>query len=264
MGYKLNLQAPQTFNEKLNWMKLYDRRPEYTTMADKLLAKEYFQKVIGPEYVVPIISAWDDPSQINFDSLPERFVLKCNHNSGRGMFICREKSKIDYEQVRKELLSGLKEDYFLSIREWPYKNIKRKIIAEQYLEDPSSDGGPLIDFKFYCFNGRPEYMYRTIKSQDSIFENFYDMNGKPVDIDHGFPRREKEFDMSANFHLMQNLAAKISRDIPFLRVDFFEVNGKVYAGECTFYDWGGMRPFNGEWDLILGKKIQIPPKNYLR
>ena len=153
-GKRLNLKKPRTFNEKIQWMKLYNRKPEYTVMADKYLAKEYVAKKIGQQYVIPLLGVWDSPDEICFDELPDRFVLKCNHNSGTGMCICTDKSVLDIEQVKKNLRKGLNENFFLHGREWVYKNIPRKIIAEQYMTDES--GYELKDYKIFCFDGVPK------------------------------------------------------------------------------------------------------------
>lgn len=183
-------------------------------------------------------------------------MIKCTHDSG-GAFICRDKAKFDYEGVRKKVEHNLRTNYFLPNREWPYKNIKPRIIIDRYLDDHT--GNELRDYKFWCFNGKPTYMYCTIKGKN-IFENFYDMEFNPVNVDHGFPRHQPEFEKPANFELMKDLAATLSENIPFVRVDFFDVDGKVYFGEFTFFDWAGMRPFGGEWVLRLGNQIELPAR----
>ena len=146
-GRDLDLENPKTFNEKLQWLKLHNRKPEYTVMADKYLAKKYIASKIGDEYVVPLIGVWDNPEDIDFNTLPDQFVLKCNHNSGTGMYICVDKSKMNIVAVKKELDKGLKENYYIQNREWPYKNIPRKIIAEKFLKDV--DDECLTDYKFF-------------------------------------------------------------------------------------------------------------------
>lgn len=151
MGYELDLDNPQTFNEKLQWLKLHNRKPEYTMMADKYAVRDYIANTIGEEYLIPLIGVWDDPDDIDFDKLPDQFVLKCNHNSGTGMCICKDKSKLDYEAVRDGLRKGLKEDYYLKGREWPYKDIDRKIVCEKFMQD--KDNSALNDYKFLCFDG---------------------------------------------------------------------------------------------------------------
>lgn len=154
-GRSLNLAEPKTFNEKLQWLKLYNRKPEYTVMVDKYKVREYIAQMIGEEYLIPLLGVWDDPEDIDFDALPNRFVLKCNHNSGLGMCICKDKSKLDITKVKAELRKGLQQNYYLSSREWPYKDVPRKIIAEKYMEDASGD---LKDYKFYCFNGEMKFV----------------------------------------------------------------------------------------------------------
>ena len=253
-GSKLNLDNPKTFNEKLNWLKLNYRQPTFTLMADKYAVKQYVSNIIGNYYVVEnyvVADRWED---IDFSSLPNQFVIKCTHDSG-GAFVCRDKSTFDFESTRKAIEHNLNINYFKPLREWPYKNIKPRIIVDRFLDDQT--GNELRDYKWWCFNGEPTYMYCTIKG-DNIFENFYDLDFKPVPIDHGFPRHQPEFERPITFDLMKELAAKLSQGIPFVRVDFFEVDGRVYFGEFTFYDWGGMRPFGGNWDEVLGELIDLP------
>lgn len=256
VGCKLNLKTPKTFNEKLSWIKLYDRQPLYTRLADKYMVKQYVAERIGGRYVVDNYLVADSWDEIDFDKLPNQFVLKCTHDSG-GAFVCRDKQQFDFERVRQEMTANLQCNYFYPGREWPYKNIKPRIIADRYLDDHT--GNELRDYKFWCFNGKPTYMYCTIKGAN-IFENFYDMQFRPVMIDHGFPRHQPEFERPKNFELMKELATKLSEDIPFVRVDFFDVDENVYFGEFTFYDWGGLRPFGGDWDLRLGELIQLPQR----
>ena len=151
MGTPLHLDAPQTFNEKLQWLKLYDRKPEYTMMVDKYRVREYIAQKIGAEYLIPLLGVWDSPDEIDFAALPEQFVLKCNHNSGLGMCICKDKSTLDLRKVRRELRKGLRQDYYLPGREWPYKDVPRKIIAEKFMID--NEVNELRDYKFFCFRG---------------------------------------------------------------------------------------------------------------
>ena len=255
LGKKLDLDNPITFNEKLNWLKLNDRNPQYSLLADKYEVKKIVAEKIGQEYVVPCYGAWDKFEDIDFDSLPEAFVLKANHDSS-GATICKEKSKIDKQLLSQHFQRLLSRNYFyVGAREWPYKNIKPQILAEKLLED--SSGGRLRDYKFWCFNGEPLYMYCTVKGGD-VYENFFDMNFNPVDISHGFRRLAPEPAKPHNFELMKQLAAQLSSGIPFVRIDFFEVNDKVYFGEYTFYDWGGLKPFvDYQQDMHLGSLINL-------
>ena len=254
VGYKLNLKNPKTFNEKLNWLKLYYHNPIFTVMADKLLVKEYVRNMIGDSYVVKCYGNWDSFEEIDFESLPDQFVLKTNHDSS-GATICLSKNSFDYKKSQMRLSSLLENNWFWYLREWPYKNIKPQILAEEYLND--NHGSELRDYKFWCFNGVPTFMYVTNKGKN-IRENFYDMDFNPVNINHGFKRQEPEVEKPVSFDLMKELASKLSHGIPFLRIDFFDVQGHVYFGEFTFYDWGGMSPFmTKEQDLYLGGLINI-------
>lgn len=253
-GKMPDLDNPQTFNEKMNWLKLHDRNDIYTTLADKYAVKEFVAKQIGTEYVVKNFGVYDKWEDIDFDKLPNQFVIKGIHDSG-GAFICKDKSTFDFNEVERRIKHNQKINYFFPLREWPYKNIKPRIIVDQLLDDDS--GHELRDYKFWCFNGKPTYMYITNKGK-VIKENFYDMDFNPIAIDHGFERAVPEYEKPAEFEQMKSLAAKLSANIPFVRVDFFDINGRIYFGEFTFYDWGGMRPFNGEWDKRLGKYLDIP------
>ena len=256
VGYKLNLKTPKTFNEKLSWIKLYDRQPLYTRLADKYAVKQYVTERIGERYVVDNYLVAENWDEIDFDKLPNQFVLKCTHDSS-GVFVCRNKQQFDFERVRQKVVASLQRNYFYPGREWPYMNIKPRIIVDRYLDDHT--GNELRDYKFWCFNGKPTYMYCTIKGAN-IFENFYDMQFRPVMIDHGFPRHQPEFERPKNFELMKELATKLSEDIPFVRVDFFDVDENVYFGEFTFYDWGALKPFRGDWDQRLGELIHLPQR----
>lgn len=256
VGYTPNFNRPQTFNEKLNWLKLYGRRDVYTTMADKYEVKEFVAKKIGEEYVVEnylVVDHWD---AIDFKKLPNQFVIKGTHDSG-GAFVCRDKESFDFEAVRQQVEKNLKRNYFYPNREWPYKNIKPRIIIDRFLDDQT--GKELRDYKFWCFNGKPVYMYCTIKG-DNVYENFYDMEFNPVMINHGFPRHTPEFEKPSQFELMKELAEKLSKDVPFVRVDFFQVDERVFFGEFTFYDWAGLRPFERDWDFRLGQLLKLPAR----
>ena len=178
MGTPLHLDAPQTFNEKLQWLKLYDRKPEYTRMVDKYRVREYITQKIGAEYLIPLLGVWDSPDEIDFAALPEQFVLKCNHNSGLGMCICKDKSTLDLRKVRRELRKGLRQDYYLPGREWPYKDVPRKIIAEKYMID--NDVNELRDYKFFCFRGEVKCFKVDFDRFIDHRANYFDPNGNPM------------------------------------------------------------------------------------
>ena len=255
-GKDLNLNNPRTFNEKLNWLKMNDQNPLYTVMADKYWVKRYVANQIGEDYVVPCYGHWKRIEEIDFEGLPERCFLKMNHDSQKGVLLDK-KSGIDMVRLKENFSEKRrKRNWFWPTREWAYKHIEPCILAEKFLTSGKNED--LQDYKFWCFNGKPIYMYITNKG-NFIMENFYDMDFNVVNIDHGFPRKTPEFEKPQNFELMKQLAAKLSKNIPFVRVDFFEVEGKVYFSEFTFYDWGGMRPFVDEKvDEQLGELLLLP------
>jgi len=261
MRKELNLDAPQSFNEKLQWLKLYDRKPEYTTMVDKIEAKKYVADLIGEEYIIPTLGVWDKFDDIDFGTLPNRFVLKCTHDSG-GLVICRDKSQFNKESAKKKINKSLKTNFYYIGREWPYKNVKPRIIAEQYMEDTSIT--ELQDYKFFCFNGIAKVLFivtdRQKQGEETKFD-FFDMEYNHLPFTNGHPNADVFPPKPEKFDEMRMLAEKLSKDIPHLRVDFYEVNGKVYFGELTFFHWSGMVPFNPEeWDKIFGDWIELPVK----
>ena len=261
MNQKLNLKEPKTFNEKLQWLKLYDRNPEYTKMVDKYEAKKYVANIIGKKYIIPTLGVWDKFEDIEFDKLPKQFVLKPTHTSGN-VFICKDKEKINYKQLRKMINKWLKRDYYLVHREWPYKNIKPKIIAEQYMVDDS--GMKLKDYKFFCFNGIAQTIL-VCSNRNGSFKNtnFYDIswNLQPFTREK-HKNSNEQIKKPKNLDEMITVAEKLSKDIPFVRVDLYEINGKVYFGELTFYPSSGFEGFEPEeWDKKLGDMLELPTKN---
>lgn len=257
-GKKLHLNPPVTFNEKLNWIKLYDRNPQYTIMADKYAAKEFVENRLGTDkYIVPCLGVYNSFDEIDFAKLPQQFVIKTTFDSS-GVIVCRDKNQLDIAAAKEKIEKSMKRNYFLPSREWPYKDIPHRILVDTFLDNHTDH--ELTDYKFWCFNGEPKVVYVTNKGKN-ICENFYDMEFNPLDIDHGFPRHQPEWDKPEDFEEMRELAAKISNGIPFVRVDFFYVEGKIYFGECTFFDWGGLRPFKSEnWEKKLGDWIKLPEK----
>ena len=261
MGKELNLENPQTFNEKLQWLKIYDRRPLYTTMVDKYEAKQYVAGIIGQKYIVPTLGVWDKFDDIDFNKLPNQFVLKCTHDSG-GLVICSDKSKLDIAQARKKIERSLSTDYYLTGREWPYKDVKRRIIAEQYLVD--SETRELRDYKVFAFDGVARALFIASERQNLVEEtkfDFYDENFVHLPITNGHPNSKVQLKKPVNFEEMKRLAGKLSEGFPELRVDFYEVDGKLYFGELTFFHYSGMVPFvPEEWDLKFGSWIKLPQK----
>lgn len=260
MGYPLNMEHPKTFNEKLQWLKLHDRRPEYTIMVDKVKAKQWVAERIGKQYIIPTLGVWEQPEDIDFDQLPNQFVLKCNHNSGDGMFIIKEKSKMDIQQVIKGLRKGIKQNYFWRNREWPYKDVKPLILAEQYMED--EDTKELRDYKFFCFYGVPKALFvatdRNCKTEETKFD-FYDIELNNLPFTNGHPNSTKNIVIPENYEEMKAIAAKLSAGFPHVRVDLYSINGKTYFGEMTLSHWSGMMPFVPEdWDHKFGEWLKLP------
>lgn len=261
MGKRLNLKNPQTFNEKLQWLKLYGRRPIDTILSDKYAVKEYIAKTIGEKYVIPLLGVWDRFEDIDFDKLPEQFVLKCTHDSG-GILVCKNRNDVDFDKVKETFNRSLKTDYYVFSREKAYKNIPRRIIAEEYRED--SKTGELRDYKFFCFDGEPKALFiasdRQVEGEETKFD-FFDMEYNHLPFTNGHPNAKILPEKPLCFEEMKELAAKLSRGIPHVRVDFYEVDGHVYFGEMTYSHWGGMTPFNPEeWDYTFGSWIVLPEK----
>ena len=260
-GNKLNLDSPKTFNEKLQWIKLYDRRPEYTMMVDKYKVREYIANKLGKEYLIPLLGVWDDPDEIDFDALPDQFVLKCNHNSGLGMCICKDKSKLDIQKVKEELRKGLKQDYYLTGREWPYKNVPRKIICEKYMVDES--GYELKDYKFYCFNGKVRLVMINSDrmSNEKTKADYFDEDFTHLNFTWGYENAKVTPQKPNNFENMKILAEKLANRIPQVRVDFYQTPAGIYFGEMTFFDGSGFDRFNPiEWDYKIGSMLKLPDK----
>ena len=260
-GRELDLNNPRTFNEKLQWLKLYDRKPEYTRMVDKYEAKKYVAEIIGEEYIVPTLGVWDRFEDIDFDVLPDQFVLKCTHDSG-GLVICRDKATLNIEKARKKINKSLATNFYLRGREWPYKDVKPRIIAEAYIQDEKTKDLP--DYKFFCFNGEPKALFvateRNTVGEETKFD-FFDMDFNHIDVRNGHPNGIVPPSKPACFEEMRRLAEILSADIPHLRVDFYEVNEKVYFGELTFFHWSGFVPFEPEqWDKQFGDWIILPEK----
>lgn len=260
MGVKLNLKTPKTFNEKLNWLKLYNRKSEYTQMVDKLAVKEYVTEKIGKEYIIPTLGAWNNFDEIDFSLLPDKFVLKTtNGGDGNGVVICTDKSKFDKEQVRLRLSKSLLSDIYTSYREWPYKDVKKKIFAEKYITDDAV--GELRDYKFFCFNGNVQFCKADFGQFIEHHANYFDRdwNLQPFGELDLPPIPEVFIEKPEHFERMIEVAEKLSAGIPFVRIDLYNIKGKIYFGEITFFPAAGMGRFTqDEWDGILGNLIKLP------
>ena len=259
MGYMPDLENPKTFSEKLQWLKLYDRKPEYTVMVDKYLVRDYIAKKLGEQYLIPLLGVWDDPEEIDFDSLPEQFVLKCNHNSGLGMCICKDKSKLDVEKVKRKLRKGLQQDYYMTCREWPYKDVPRKIICEQFMTD---GGAELADFKVHNFNGEPRFILvcRDRFQSSGLTEDFYSPQWERLPLKRpGIPNAQQPLPRPEELDEILELSRILAKELPFARTDFYIIDHKVYFGEITFFPASGMAAFEPEsWDETFGSWLELP------
>lgn len=259
MGYKLDLDNPQTFSEKLQWLKLYNRKPEYTTMVDKAAVKEYVAKIIGKEHIIPTLGVWDRFEDIDFDSLPNQFVLKTTHGGGNtGVVICKDKSSFDMASAKAKLNKSLRSCIYRRYKEWPYKDVKHKIIAEEYITDSN---GELNDYKFSTYNGEATDVMICLErnSGDTKFYFFdsnwnllrYNKRGKSAPSDFTVPRPQ-------NMDKMFDIAAALSTNIPYLRVDLYNVDGKIYFGELTFFPQSGFdRNLLKETEILFGSRIKL-------
>lgn len=262
---KLDLKNPKTFNEKLQWMKLYDRRPIYTTMVDKYAVKKYVADIIGEEYIIPTLAVWNKPEEIEWDSLPDQFVLKCTHDSG-GLVICRDKSKLDKEAAMETLRKSLKRNYYKAGREWPYKNVPRRIIAEKYME-VKPQVKDLPDYKWYCFNGEPTYC-QVIQDRSTIETiDFFDTEWKHQEFVGLNPAAGPaagpaavEPARPANLETQIKLARELSKNMPFSRIDLYCIDDKSWFGEITLYPTSGTSgTFTPDkYNEILGDMIKLP------
>lgn len=258
-GRKLNLNNPETFNEKLQWLKLYNRKPEYTKMVDKYLVRDYVKEKIGEEYLIPLLGVWDDPEKIDFNELPMQFVLKCNHNSGLGMCICKDKNSLDINKVKEELKKGINQNYYLTSREWPYKDVPRRIIAEKYMVDES--GYELKDYKFYCFDGKVKLVMINSDrmSSEKTKANYFDENYQLLDFVWGYENAEIPPQKPEKFEEMKYLAEKLSEGITHVRIDFYQTPSGIYFGEITFFDGSGFDAIEPiEWDYKIGSWLKLP------
>lgn len=265
MGRRLNLKNPKRFTEKLQWLKLYDRKPEYTKMVDKITAKDYVANIIGDQYIIPTLGTWHHFDEIDFDTLPDKFVLKTNHGGGgSAVVICKDKNKFNKARAKYLLEYSLKHSVYPNLREWPYKNVKPMILAEQILEGNSDNG--INDFKFYCFNGIPRVLLIASNRFTTHNFNYFDMDFNPLPIEsvEGKPVDKDLMEKPEKFEEMKAVAMALSNGITHVRVDLYEVAGKVYFGELTFYDSSGFDNLNSDKvDIEWGSWMTLPRNNNL-
>ncbi len=256
MGYHLDMNNPQTMNEKLQWLKIHQRDDKFTKLVDKLKVKDEVSRLIGSEYVAQVLGVWTSPEEIDFDSLPNRFVLKTNHSGGNtGVIICHDKSHFDICQARHKMAVSLKTDIYPQYREWPYKNVEKKIFAEEYL------GKNLIDYKFYCFDGDVDCVMVCLERQEGESKfYFFDREWNLLRINSRGKAAPKGFTIPKpkNIDRLFELASIMSKGFPFVRMDFYDIDGKCYFGEYTFYPASGFDPnYLPETDRYFGEKIHL-------
>lgn len=267
---RLNLKNPKGFNEKLQWLKIYDQNPRYVDLVDKIKAKEIVGDIIGKEHIIPNLGEWNRFEDIDFDTLPDQFVLKCSHDSG-GLAVCRDKSKFDIDKARQIINKSLKRNFYYLGREWPYKGVHPRILAEKFMTESASledDIGKstveigLTDYKFYCFNGVPKFLYisKGLEDHTTALMTFVTMDWKIAPFQRtdfaGFkelPKKPEHYDEMVEY------ATKLSEGIPFVRVDLYEIQNTVYFSEMTFSPSSGYALFSpGEWENTIGEWLKLP------
>ena len=258
MGRLPDLNHPKSFNEKLQWLKLNDRKPEYTEMVDKYLAKKYVEKRIGEKYIIPTLGVWDEFDQIEFEKLPDQFVLKTTHDSG-GVVICKDKANFDKASAKRKLEKRLKRNYYFEEREWPYKNVKPRIIAENYLS--FLNGSDLVEYKVFCFNGKPA-LFLICKGEghtDERTNDFYDLEFNHIPVTVTCPNAKEKCQKPDEYEELLELSRKLAKNTYQLRVDLYVINHKIYFGELTFFHDSGCCKFNPpEWDKRFGDMLKLP------
>lgn len=257
----INWNNPETFNEKLQWLKIYNQDERHIHIVDKFEVKPIVASLIGEEYIIRTLGVWNSFDELNFDMLPNRFVLKCTHDSG-GIVICRDKATFDRKRAKKFIESCLKHNYFYIGREWPYKHVQPRIIAEEYLENETGEEN-INDYKFMCFDGEVKcsFVCTDRQSKDGLKVTFYDRKWDKMPLERKYLASKKEIEKPKNYDLMIALAEKLSKGFSFVRIDLYEVNGKVYFGEYTLYPGNGMERFRpDEWDKKMGSWIKLPKR----
>lgn len=259
VGYFPNLKNPRSYNEKLQWLKLNCKRQEYQDLVDKISSKDYVARRIGKEYIIPTLGVWDNVDDVNWGALPRQFVIKCSGDSG-GVVVCKDKESFNIEEAKKILQKGWEHNYYVYNREYPYRYIRNRIIAEEYMEDES--GYELKDYKIFCFDGEPKYLFvatdRQKNNVDTKFD-FFDLNWNHIPVRNGHPNSFTPIDQPKNFDRMIEIARLLSQGMTHVRVDLYNCDGRIYFGELTFFHWSGMTAYEPrEWDYIFGDYIKLP------
>lgn len=259
-GRRLNLQNPITYNEKLQWLKLYNHRPEYTTMVDKYAVKRYVSDIVGADHVIPTLAVYNSVREIDWEALPNQFVLKTTHDSG-GVVICRDKKSLNKEAAIKKLDYALRHDNYTLTREWPYKNVTRRIIAEEYVA-PDPILNDLADYKFFCFDGEVKALFIATERQkkgEEVKFDYFSPDFEPLPFRQSHQKAKRTPPKPQQFEMMKEIAAKLSKGIPHVRVDLYGVGDKVLFGELTFFHFSGFAPFYPEeWDYTFGSWLTLP------
>lgn len=257
MQYPLNLENPRTFSEKLQWLKLHDRHSEYTQMVDKATAKDYVASIVGDKYIIPTYGIWNSVDEIEWDKLPNKFVVKATSDSG-GVIICKDKSNLNIQAAVAKLKKQGSRSYYYQNREYPYRDVPHRYIAEAYMEDES--GYELKDYKFFCFNGEPKFVQIDFDRYSNHRRNVYDINWNLLDLQIKFPKgHDRVFPKPENYDEMVEISRKLSKGIPHVRIDLYNANGKIYFGEITFFHESGMAVFTPlEWDYKFGEFLKLP------
>lgn len=256
-GRKLHLKDPKTYSEKLNWLKVYDHNPLYTKLVDKYEVREYVEEKIGGEYLIPLLGVWDSFEEIDFATLPEKFVLKCTHDFG-SVVIVEDQSTMNQEEARKVINDELKYNFYYRGREWAYKNVKPRVIAEQFMSDGNAR---LTDYKFFCFGGKVEFMFIATGRGSDLRFDFFSRDFQHLDTTNGVPTADIVPQKPKLYNEMVRLAEKLAEGIDNVRVDLYEIGDRVYFSEMTFYHNGGMVAFDPyEMDVALGQKFIMTEK----
>lgn len=257
-----DLKNPKTFSEKIQWIKLYGELQNYSRYVDKYTIREFISRTIGEKYLIPIIGVYDHFEDINFDELPTRFVIKATHGS-HYVYICHDKTKVNKNELKKRVNKWLKENFYHKFREIQYKNCQPRLIVEKYMED---DSGGLVDYKTWCFYGHPKYIEIISDRYSSLVDDWMDIDWQPVNIIYkGYPKPIKSIPRPKKLEEMLTIACQLSKYFPFVRVDLYYIQNRVYFGELTFTPANGTDPFDSrEMDIRLGHHINLskyPVKN---
>jgi hypothetical protein len=259
-GYDLDLNNPKTFSEKMQWLRIYDNTPLKTRLADKYLVREWVKEKIGAEYLMPLLGVYENFNEIDFDKLPNRFFIQCNHGCGYNITV-KDKSALNIQEAGGKINRWMSENFAYQYGELHYKDIKRKIVVSKYLENMDDD---IYDYKYFCFNGKPKYILYVRDRKSGILRNaFYDLDWNKQEfiyaVANKIERYEQNIDPPKNFEKMTEIAKILAKEFIHVRIDFYNIDGKIYFGEMTFTTAVGHLHFKPkEWDLKLGEMMKLP------